>query len=243
MADFVFGKSLDYRFLPIANAEGISAYSLVSARTYEDYPSEAQRANTGTGHLDEQTTWTALPVNEYQITFDAITDADPYSNNDYESYYVVVNYRLESGGDILSDVETIAVYRPDSFTDKIETVPSDVYKLERRLEDLLNNQIEMEDYISAAIEDIKAKIEARGYSLRKIFNWKKLNLSCERLACAYACNSLSGDGSEFWARKAAYWQNSFELMFNSAMIFYDTSGKDDPTQEMKEQGGAVYLCR
>lgn len=239
----VFGKSIDFRFFPIAKDEAISAYSLSSARIYSSYPSEGQISNTLTGHIEEVTTWTNIAENEFEISFAALDDSSPYNNEDYESYYVVINYRLESGGDIVHDVETIHVYRPDSFTDSITTIPEDVYKLERRIKEIIDNDIEEQDYIETAKEEIKSKLQAKGYSLRKIFNWQKLNLACARLACALTCNSLASEGSQFWAQKAGFWQSSFEQMFNAAVVGYDLEGSDTPLATDEIRGGGVCLVR
>lgn len=240
----LFGRAISFVFRPAADDEDVSAYSLTSARIYGPgtYPSDGQRANTLTGHIQAVTTWTATGVKEYTITFSALVDATPYAVADYETYFVAVNYKLESGGADVSDVEQIFVYRPDSATSKISVVPDDIFNLESRLSDV-TDVLEIEKKIQVAIDDTIAKLEARGYKKRRIFNWEKLNLSVARCACALMCADLASEGSQFWMAKAERWEKAAETMFESALIGYDITGGDRPGAEEKRFSGAVFVAR
>lgn len=239
----LFGKTLSFIFRPAADDEDVSAYSLSAARIYSDYPTEAQVEDSAAGHIQEVTTWTPTGIGEYTIDFAALTDDDPHSSADSEKYYVAVNYKLESGGADIFDVETIFVYRPDSATSKISTSYEDVIKLESRVEDVAPSTQWVEDKVSLAVEEIIARLEARGYKKRRIFNWQKLDAATARLACSLACDDLAAEGSQFWAAKADKWMKSFERMFDSALVGYDIDGDDNPEAEETVSSGAVFLIR
>ncbi len=240
----LFGRPLTVLFRPQADDEDVSAYSLTSARIYDEYPTDAQIENSATGHLDEAVTWTAEAVGVYSVAFDALTDSEPHSASEYEKYFVVFNFKYESGGADHFDVETIFVYRPDSHTSEISVTSEDVYKLESRLEDVAPTLLWAEDKIAIASQEVIAILEVRGYKKRRIFNWEKLNLTVARWAARLCCEDLAAQGSQFWATKADRWKESAERMFEAAIIGYDIVGDDNPTSpEETKFSGAVAVLR
>src|SRR5574343_863448 len=97
---YLFGQSIAYTFTVIDGAgEVVSLNANVSARIYDTQPMLAQCENTATGHLEEKTTaWTANADGSKTITFSAITDAEPGALEEYEPYWVVVNFKYEATG-------------------------------------------------------------------------------------------------------------------------------------------------
>lgn len=246
----LFGRALSIRFIPQADDEDVSAYALNSsgARIYADYPTEEQIEDVGqasTGHIGSRvTSWTATGENEYTVAFPALTDSNPHADTDYETYYVVFNYKAESGGADIFDVETIFVYRPDSHTSKIEVTAADVFKLESRIKEVAPTVLWVEECIQSAIDDILAELESRGYQKRRLFNFQKMNLAAQRLGTAYCCDKLAQQNNQFWAAKADKWEKRGWKMFEAAMIGYDITGNDRPTSpEETKFSGAVSVAR
>lgn len=245
MSKHLFGRAIDFKFYPLADDESVSAAELVTARIYKDEPSSSQieAVSSGQGEIQQVTTWTATGEKEYTISFSALTDSDPHSDDEYEKYYIVVRFKYASGGPTVFDLETVHVFRPNSATSKISVTAQDVYNLEPRVEELADSILWTEAKIEAAIEDILSRLEAKGLKLNRIFNWQKLNMAAKRLACAYCCEALSGEGSQFWASKALKWDDRANTMFNSAVINYDIDGDDEPDPEEQNLKGAVMVYR
>lgn len=241
----LYGRAISFIFRPAVDDEDVSAYSLTSARIYgpNSYPTEAQIKNLSGGEIQAVTSWTATGENEYTIAFNALVDSTPTSPNECDTYTVAVNYKLDSGGADVFDVEQIFVYRPDSATSKIDVTVEDVFALESRLQDVAPSSLWVENKIGVAVEEIVAKLEARGYKKRRVFNWQKLNAAAARKAAALCCSDLASEGSQFWYQKAESWEKSFERMFDSAAIGYDIDGADRPGVDEKRTTGAVYLTR
>lgn len=249
LVEHVYGRTITFRYIPIANGESYSAYELVSARIYgpNSYPSEAQIEDAGsatTGHLGSRVTSWAL-VNEegtgdaeYVLTFDAITDATPTSAVEEDKFYVALNYRATSGAQVLRDVEQIFVYRPDGLTSKIRVRAQDVWDLESKIEDL-RDQIWAEVKIDAAIEELLSRLEGRGYVKRRLLNLEKLNASAKRLACSYCCFDLAAEGNQFWLEKAKFWRDQATVLFDLAKVGFDMSSGDKPDKDDNVQTGGV----
>ena len=105
----LFGRTIDHRHIPIADDEDVAAYALVSARMYASAPSLAQKQYTDTSGVvgTAKTSWTEVSPGEYKILFDRVTDPSPDSDDDYEQYWVVVQFTLESGGDTVFTEDVI----------------------------------------------------------------------------------------------------------------------------------------
>lgn len=235
----LFGRPLSVLFRPHADDEDVTAYSLTSAKIYDEDP----RTSSPT-EIESVASWTATGVGEYTVGFAALADAEPGSFDDYEKYYVKFTYKPVSGGADQYDVETIFVYRPDSHTSKIDVTASDVFNLESRIQDVAPTVLWVEACIENAIDDVIAKLEARGYKKRQVFNWQKLNGCVARLATAYACDKLSSQGNQFWATKSEKWEERAWTMFEAAKIGYDIAGDDAPeTPEETKFSGAVFVAR
>lgn len=248
LVNHVFGKTISFRYFPLAGDEDLTLHSLVSARLYADEPSDAQLANTAGGHLAEATSWT--PVNaegtgptHYLIQFTAQEDPDVNSSEEYELYFVALNFKAEVSGPTLQDDEQIQIWRIDGLTSKIDVSAQDVIDIETRIEPYLG-QLTIEAKIDLAIEDLLSRLEGRGYAKRRLVNLYKLRLATKMLACAFCCYDLAGEGNQFWAEKGDRWAEVAEEHFNIAKVGLDTSGDDRPDPESVVQtGGVVGIIR
>lgn len=245
----LFGRTITFRFIPAVDGEEHIASSLTSARIYDEKPTAEQVANTASGHLgSEVTSWTLVnhegtgPA-EYEITFPAIEDPDPDSTADFELYYVALNFKAQAGSVSIQTWRQCPLYRERGFTSKIRVSAQEVYDLDQSIEDLARTQLWTEAKIEAAIEDIVSRIEARGYPKDQVFNWEKLNAAARRLACAYCCYDLAGDGNQFWFQKGQLWQERADRMFDAAQFGFDAADDGDPDPSTKVQTGAVAFLR
>lgn len=243
----VFGRAITYRTTLQVDGEDTTAYELVSARLYDEEPTAEQIADAGsasTGHIERVLSWTVVNdegtgPKEYKTTFAAVSDPDPNSTERYETYFVVMNFRFADGGPVMTNVEQIWIYRPDSSSGKIRVKASDVFALDRALENVMD-RIDVEALIDAAIEDIVSRLEARGYEKARVFRWEKLNPATRRLALAYCCFALRTDE---WLEKGRMWKEMADLMVDTAKVGFDVGGDDRPSEENKISSGVVGFRR
>lgn len=252
MSQFVkhfFGKAITFRYAPAAGGEPHTAYSLTSARLYEDFPTDAQRADTAAGHVEEVATWTLVNRegtghDEYEIVFADLEDPDPTSSTDYEKYFVALNYLNEASGAAVQDVEQIFVYRPLGATSKIRVSAEDVYELDGALEAVAPTREFVEQKCTAAINYCIGRLKARGYDPRYLFNLEELNGAAARYALSYCCFALVVDGDSSWLEKGRLWREEADLMFDAAAVGYDKDQGGTPEEsETVQKGGAVAPLR
>lgn len=248
----IYGRTITFRYIPLAENEPYDAYQLVSARIYgpNSYPSDAQIANTAAGHVSQATSWTQVNEegtgpDEFEIVFPAIIDSIPSTKTDYDLFYVAVNFRAESGGPVIYDPtpEQLAVYRPDGLTSKIRVPVDMVYRLDSRLAEVAPSDAWMEDKIQAAIDEILERFEGRGYQLRRMFNLEKLNGSVAMLACFYGCLDRYTEGDTSWKDKADLWRARSDELLAIAKVGFDSAGGDTPSPQETVATGAVIWVK
>jgi len=238
----VFGKSIEYYFTPQADGEPIEVNSLVASRIYTDQPTQAQIEDTASGHVEEVTAWTSEGKGTYKITFAALTDSDEHSSTAYETYYIVVNFKYQSGGATKFSVEPIFVYRPDAFTSNVTTSWHEVVALEAKIEDLMT-QTEINRLLATAERRIYRKIRAQGGEKRKLFNFEELNDAVLYLTTAYCCRNLAGEGNQFWMEKYRDYLAEAEAVFAATEPGYDADDDGAEVGETLGASGMVYVFR
>ena len=242
----LFGRSIYFRFRPIADDQDVPAYSLETARIYADEPTAAQKINTDTSGAigSDVITWTEKNRGEYQIVFPALPDSNPESSADYESYYINVRLRYEAAGPIGYKTEVIWVYRPDFLTSSANVKPHNIIARESKFADLAPYITWIDDKIADAEREVDRILHVKGYHRQRTFNRERLNESIELLATANGCLDLSGQGNEFWAKKYDIWKARFEGAMASVPIGIDIDDDDRPSpDEQASAGGAVWFSR
>lgn len=242
MPKYVFGKSVDYLFVPTIDGEPVKVYSLSTANLYAVEPTEAQ-IDGGTGYLQQKTAWASEGDYAYKITFDAIADADTHSEDEYEEYWVVVNFRYENAGAIKWAKELIHVYRPSALTSRITTNFVDVFALEPTLE-VHRLPGDMEKFIARAKRDLFRRYRGMGYDRKRMFNLEELNDACLYRAAALACISLYGENASHWLEKFKLYDAAYDEVFAQTKVGYDVEGDDAPAPGETAGGGNIaWLVR
>ncbi len=239
----VFGRSITFNFIPIAYDEDVAPYSLISARIYSSEPTNAQKANTDTGHIEEVVSWTSVSTTEKKIVFAALTDSNPYDSKfDYEKYYIVVNFKYEASSPTVFTSELIHVYRPDSLTSKIRVLPEDLIKIESKFSEFYQTS-ELEDKIQVAIDLINKKLLAKGINKRQTFNREDLNTATKFQTLAITCMDLSGESNTDWRFKSSYYEKFCDQLLDTLAVNIDKEFDDKPEANEVNNTNVIWLAR
>lgn len=237
----VFGKSITYSFTPLIDGNAVDAYSLTSARIYSTVPTNAQKedhAATEGGFIGSAvTSWVSNGNSEYLITFPAITDSSPHDADSYETYYVVVSFKFESGGSNVFASESIHLYRPDAWTSRITTSFLDVIALETKI-DKLKSEVEITRFINLAKERIFRRLKRLGGEKRKLFNLEELNDATLYLAASMICADLASEDAQFWMTKSDRHNEAFEEIFSASTPGLNVNEELDPGETTISSGPA-----
>lgn len=244
MSSFVFGKGIALEWAPTINGKPVAAHSLVSARLYSDKPTTGQIENTESGHIEEVLSWTALSDSHgYRIDFAAVTDNDPHSLDPYETYFVIINFLFAAAGEEKFDKEVLYIFRPDSVISKISVNAERIAEREKKIGEI-RSDTEIEKHIEAAKRRVWRHLKGLGIEQRTVFNLEELNDAVEEATLASLCIDLSGEGNQFWFRKAEYYDKRFDEIMKATKPNVDASGGDEPDLDTSEtNAGVVYLIR
>lgn len=244
----LFGRDVSYYFTPLAEDEETEAYGLTSARLYAINPTPTQltdhAAALGGFVGSAVTSWTAgSEGREKKIVFSAVSDSTPTSSEEYETYYVVVSFTLQSGGSNVFACEPIFIWRPNAITSRIRVTPSDIYALEGKIEDITDGDSFVLPKIQAATRYIMQKLRSQGYKKRKMFNLDDLNDAVVRKALHYCCMDQAGEDNQFWARKAELYSAECEEILKQTSVGYDADGDGTPTPDERAELRTIYVHR
>jgi hypothetical protein len=227
---FFFGKSIEF-VVRLMNADDkvVEPYALVNARVYADVPTSAQEQDSdgsdGGFEGTAKTTWTSLGDYKYQITFDAIDDPDYDSGALYDQYYVVVNFRLESGEYVHNLVKSILVWRVVGQISHIDVNAGDMLSIDSVLGNIYG-EVELQQKIDAATDEVLRKV--RFMKLRRD-RLEENDLSGAVLYKALELAFLAASGrNNDYELKASQWAERFKTCWAETQPGYDAGDTGTP---------------
>lgn len=213
-----------------------SIAALVSARLYDESPTDAERADTsnalGTA-LQSVTTWaTGTSTNEKLITYAAVTDPTPLSTDDYEIYYWVVSFRWSAAGTVINDVVPWLIWRSRGVLSRWGVVAASCYAIEEKLEDLASATIGTK--ITLAERLVEQDLIALGYDIRRVDRSDGMDLVRYR-ATSLACQGLANAANDIWDKKAALHKENYDTLLKSLKLGYDLNedGAIEPNEKLQ----------
>jgi len=231
----VFGRTFTVSFSARDGEKTVPVSTLSGARVYSSAPTNEQIADVGdtlsASVVTEVTSWTdGLNDNEKLVTFGKITDASPYSTVRYETYYVVINFKYESSGDVCHTVKQVLMYRPDALTSRFGVEADDIYTIESAFEDVKGAQW-LAEKIVLAEELVEKDLQGQGFELRRLKAEDARNLVIWKTAML-GVNDLSSDSTDVWADKYERHTAEYNRLKKSLPIRYDydDSGAALPTE-------------
>lgn len=247
MSRYLFGKTIAFSFTPVDGAGEVAAVdSLVSARLYDYPPSEAQVDNSAGGHLQEILTWTAgaSPADGSKvITFAAVTDTEPHELEEFEEFWVVVNFKYEAAGPAVFAKELIWLYRPNALTSRVTVTSTDIFAQEPKLEDVGITATAANTFVTEAKKQIFRRFKGLGSPQRKLFNLDELNDAVKYLATALACLSKYCREAPEWKDKFDLHMGQYEAVFAATEPGFNPEPLMDPDPTMKAKENVAYIVR
>ena len=250
LREAVFGLAGSLSVFPVKSEFGdpvsVATASIISARIYTAYPSEAQILDDANGlgsALQYLTAWAnGDEVGEKTIAYTAIpqpTYQVPYVN-DYEVYYVVLSWRAEGGADILRNVEPFLVRRPGIVETGFNVVAQDCYDVESKLQSVFASKIASKITLAETL----TRVWLVGV---KKMDLRRLDLDSAKLlvvfqAVVLACLDLANQGSDEWLAKHEAHTATLKMLQENLPLRYDTNSDGVVTPgEKVSQGYGLFI--
>ncbi len=224
--------NLEYTFNPLARPSADSP----SIYIFKDLPG-IQVARSGTGALQTISTWIDSTLRNFTKTFtlEAIDDPEIENQKDYDTYYAAINYTLEAGEQVQTDIKEFYIHRVGGSLTHYGVDLVAVKSIYPAISSYLSDA-QIDDAIRLAITEIKAEVEKQKADFDKIINKEFLFLPIAYKAIANASYSQFKEvGDRFYTR----WQD-FSKMYIDYMQNYipkvdsKSSGQSDKSVYLDE---------
>lgn len=254
MVSVVFGQDFTYNFSLHNDGEIVPVWSggLVSARLYgpTNYPTQNQIDRTDIGTpIEEVTTWVATSGvdNQYAISFSGIIDPDPHNSDEYELYFVVVNYYIqESNKQEVFTTETIRVLRPDGYLSRITVTTDDLVAVQNKLEDVLTTA-QLSNHLAEGKSNVFKHLDKLNIKKRHIYDLSDLNNAVKFAAVASACFDLASEEEVVWLKKHEFYSEKWKDLLENHRLPLDLDKDNvqvlDEGTKPKSSIGNIYIGR
>lgn len=250
MAQGVFGKAGTISFSVTQGPRGeiVTPHSLVSFSIYSDAPSDAQISDDdnslGGAVYFSDTAWTSgASTQEKLLAYTAISDSTPITTRKWEKYFLVIRYRLESGGDVIREQDSLIMHRANAVTSRFGVVAADLDALERKLDDLLSGS-QITAKIDLAERLVRQALFASGLDIQRL-EWSDGKDLVRYLACSLCCKDLSNDPQDEWHAKADYYMEHYSKFLQDLRLGYDSDDDRDiePLESVDIGGSSGFMFR
>jgi hypothetical protein len=234
--NYNYGRDITYNFTLHNNGDPIElpVSGLISSRLYgpTTYPTRNQIDRTDTaGYIQEVTAWASGVNNDYSkdITFSGVIDSDPFSSNECDKFYIVTNFIQQESNPIeVFNVETVFIYKPDAYTNRISIKPSDLSNIESKLS-RLRTDAQLANHITNAQKLVLRELDIMGINKKRVYDLSSLNDAVLYAALSSVCLSLTSEEETVWFSKYNEYKNLYLNILKQQTIPVDKEGDNDPS--------------
>ena len=178
---YPFGQNITYWFYPLLDNDTAVVPSAVQSQTPaiyvfdESVPSRGDAAS-GANSLQTVSTWVwSSQKKAWSFTIQAINDPHPDSNIPTRTYWVALNFRLQSAGQVQTVIKPLQLERVVGH-DKVVSVTEEDLRAYFPQIDAYSSDVQRKAFISQALIEIKGELRAKGYEWAKITRADRLDL-------------------------------------------------------------------
>jgi|LakMenE18May11ns_1017448.scaffolds.fasta_scaffold9951786_11 hypothetical protein len=178
---YPFGQNITYWFYPLLDNDTAVVPSAVQSQTPaiyvfdESVPSRGDAAS-GANSLQTVSTWVwSSQKKAWSLTIQAINDPHPDSNIPTRTYWVALNFRLQSAGQVQTVIKPLQLERVVGH-DKVVSVTEEDLRAYFPQIDAYSSDVQRKAFISQALIEIKGELRAKGYEWAKITRADRLDL-------------------------------------------------------------------
>jgi hypothetical protein len=178
---YPFGQNITYWFYPLLDNENAVVPAAVQSQSpsvyiFEENPPSRANAASGSGSVQTISSWTwSTQKRAWSFTVAAIPDPDPASNIQTRTYWIGLNFVLQSAGQIQTVIKPLQLERVAGH-DKVVSVTEENLRTYFPQVDAYSSDVQRKAYISQATEEIKGELRAKGYEWAKITRADRLDL-------------------------------------------------------------------
>jgi hypothetical protein len=241
---FNFGEEFEYSFFVRDGQGGFENLHAVtnnpSIHIFDAIPSRTD-ARTGAGALQTITSWSNSASNGGKdITISAIADPNETDAKERYEYYIAINYRLETDGDILTDIRLLPMVRPHATHSPVSTVGNDLKKIYSTVDEI-SSSTDQSNKIQQAKNDIETILESKGFEWSEIWETSILNDAISYYALHLIMLDNMRETNDAYASRAALYEKTASNKIESLKI--KIKKHQDALPSEPEQIGTYILVK
>lgn len=240
---YTFGQAFTYSYYPRDASGNVLTPSAdaPSIWVYSDRPSRAEaQAGTGSTVGIEITSWSNTG-NYWDITIPAITDPDDDATTHTRTYWIAVNYTLDTSGDTMTTINSVLVSRPLGYDNELNVTTANLEVFFTGVDGYLSDA-QQSSLISQVQDDIKGSFKNNGYEFAMVKNPERLKQAAIHRCLYYVARDQIAEGNEGFELLMTESKGEFEAKMSSLVLDYDRDLDGDEDSEIV-QSDFTYVVR
>lgn len=243
---YPFGQNITYWFYPLLDNDTATVPSAVQSQTPaiyvfdEEVPSRSNAAS-GSGSLQTITSWTwSAQKKAWSFTIPAISDPHPDSNIPTRTYWVALNFVLQSAGQTQTVIKPLQLERVVGH-DKVVSVTEEDLRAYFPQIDAYSSDVQRKAFISQAIVEIKGELRAKGYEWAKITRADRLDLCVIYKALSMVMVGQIQEPGDKFSIKYQEYKSGFQSNLDSLKFEYQQM--EGGTIETGRGAATIFISR
>jgi len=240
---YPFGKDIIYTFYPQVDNKDIclpTQNPTIYIFTEDNQPT-LDDAQNGTNKLGSAiTSWTERGTGR-DFIIPAITDPSPDSTKDRYTYYLGINFVVQSGATTQTIIRALQMERVQAHHKTIAITYSDVISYFPQIESYVSIQ-HITRFIQLAKEELKTELHNKGYEWSQIYRPDRLTLACIFKVMMYAMASQRKSPGDPFDLNFDLYKETYQNFMQGLRLEYDTD-RDGQPQEETVKTDVIYLVR
>jgi hypothetical protein len=233
---FNFGIDITYQFYPlkdeIASDTWHEVLSITEAPTIYIFNFKPDRsiASAGTNALATVSSWSNTQDGRgKKFTIPAIDDPNPTSATDAYSYYIAINFKLQSGEQTQTVIRLLPIRRIVAHHSSARPLVEDIQSLHPEIRSFFKDS-QIESAIQSAEYMTKGHLKVSGYDYASIWNPDELKTQITYQALALLCLSQIESGGA-WEAKYNEYKSISEGILASITVLIDVDKNGEPDKK------------
>jgi len=222
---YPFGQNITYWFYPLLDNDTASVPTAVQAQTpaiyvFDESAPSRSDALSGSGSLQTVNSWTWNTAKKaWSFTIAAISDPHPSSNIPTRTYWISINFILQTAGQTQTVIKPLQLERVVGH-DRVVSVTDENLRTYFPQVDAYSSDVQRKAYISQAVEEIKGELRSKGYEWAKITRADRLDLCVTYKALSLIMLGQIQEPGDKFSIKYGEYKSNFQANLDSLKVEY-----------------------
>lgn len=244
---YPFAQDLTVTFYPIVGDEKVTPSGDSPSIYYFDDDNKPDRddALNGTNAINSGsaiTSWSNTSDGDGKsFTVPAIPDPDSSDDKEVYTYWLGVNFTLETSGDTVTVIRALPMRRVDAHLETLVLSDSDLTERWPAVDDYTVDSSQRDAFIDDAIEDIKEELWNKGYEWARIHEADRLKAAAVyRTLAMIALSQIREENDRFGVLHRSFME-SYQKKISRLRMLYDSDNSKEVDSITKNVRSSINI--